>query len=112
MTQMQCSDIQDRLTTFMSGGCSPEERAEIRDHLRVCVVCYDEAGRLEEMWGLQGMWEKPQRPPDMPHTAEGDLRFTSARPPSRLEKIALAIAFLAALVMLLISLVFGWRMIR
>ena len=75
-----CEGIQERLTALLDDELAPEEAAEVRAHLDVCILCRQEREELAAVRDMAGQW---------PGEAERDLwpAIQSAISPRGLEDV-------------------------
>jgi hypothetical protein len=76
---MECSSIRERLSAYLEGAVSPEERALIEEHLRSCTECSaDLADLIETIERIRGL-EEMEPPAWMTQKIMAELR-EEARP--------------------------------
>jgi anti-sigma factor RsiW len=60
-----CKKIKKRLSAYLDGECSVEEKALVEAHLRSCELCEKEHDELRAMWRSLEDWSAPAPPHDL-----------------------------------------------
>jgi hypothetical protein len=71
---MQCSDIREKLSAYIEGVVSPEEKPLIDEHLKVCERCSESLADLKKALELVRNLEEVEPPPWMTQKVMARLR--------------------------------------
>jgi ferric-dicitrate binding protein FerR (iron transport regulator) len=103
MTEMaECSDIRDRVYSFVIGECDIDTAAAIRNHIRGCPACAEELKRMRAVVRLTGKLEKINPSRDLCREV-----LAQARPPLFWLKVTGAAAAAAVLVVVFLYALVG-----
>ena len=92
-----CSEIKDRIYSFVIGECDLETAADIRAHIRDCPACAEELKRMREVVRLTGKAEKVNPSRDLCREVLAQMR-----PPFFWLKVAGAAAAAAVLIVVVL----------
>ena len=61
---MKCKDAHKLLSAYQDGRLSPEENAQLRDHLAACSACQEEERALSDIWSMLKVLKPIEPSPD------------------------------------------------
>lgn len=84
---MQCSDVREKLSAYLEGIVSPEEKPLIDAHLKVCERCSESLGDLKKALELVRNLEEVEPPPWMTQMVMARVRSETASKRGIMQKI-------------------------